>query len=223
VVPPVRGGRASRRRALAGLVVGLALLIVPAAVWLSGLPAPARPAPAAEASAVPVPPDGGVCGARCVDDTGRAPAAPVRIRIDGIGVDAPVSPVGVDDRGRMAVPLDVATVGWYRYGPGPGAAGGSAVLSGHVDDYEQGLGAFYRLADLEAGDPVTVELADGTALDYRVRDVERVAKADLPVDRVFARDGAPHLSLVTCGGAFNRATSGYTDNVVVVAEPDPRP
>jgi LPXTG-site transpeptidase (sortase) family protein len=192
-------------------------------VWLSGLPAPARPAPAAEAPPVPAPADGGVCGARCVDDTGRAPAAPVRIRIDGIGVDAPVSPVGVDDRGRMEVPLDVATVGWYRYGPGPGTAGGSAVLSGHVDDYEQGLGAFYRLVDLEAGDPVTVELADGTALDYRVRGVERVAKADLPVDQIFARAGSPRLTLVTCGGDFNRATSGYNDNVVVVAEPGGRP
>jgi LPXTG-site transpeptidase (sortase) family protein len=188
-------------------------------VWLSGLPAPARPTPAAEAPPVPVPADGGVCGARCVDTTDRAPAAPVRIRIDGIGVDAPVSAVGVDDEGRMEVPLDVATVGWYRFGPGPGASDGSAVLSGHVDDYEQGIGAFYRLVDLEAGDSVSVELADGTALDYRVRGVERVAKAELPLDQIFARDGAPRLTLVTCGGAFNRATSGYTDNVVVTAEP----
>jgi hypothetical protein len=49
--------------------------------------------------------------------------------------------------------------------------------------------------------------------------VERVAKAELPLDQIFARDGAPRLTLVTCGGAFNRATSGYTDNVVVTAEP----
>jgi LPXTG-site transpeptidase (sortase) family protein len=121
----------------------------------------------------------------------------------------------------MEVPLDVATVGWYRFGPGPGATAGSAVLSGHVDDRQQGIGAFHRLADLAVGEPVSVDLADGTMLGYRVRAVERVPKAELALDRVFARDGAPRLTLVTCGGAFDRAASGYTDNVVVTAEPEP--
>ena len=77
-----------------------------------------------------------------------APDPPVRVRLPALGVDAPVAPVGVDDRGRMAVPLDVATVGWYRFGSGPGATEGSAVLSGHVDDREQGYGAFHKLGDL---------------------------------------------------------------------------
>jgi LPXTG-site transpeptidase (sortase) family protein len=220
----VRGGRASpasrpgRRRALAGLLAGLALLIVPAGVWLATMPQAARPAPAVVAPPEPVP-----ATAAPVPAVPTAPAAPVRIRIDGIGVDAPVGPVGVDDKGRMEVPLDVATVGWYRFGPGPGATEGSAVLSGHVDDYEQGLGAFYRLGKLEVGATVTVQLADGTVLDYRVRNVERVAKPELPVGQVFARDGAPRLTLVTCGGDFNRAAGVYTENVVVTAEPGTGP
>jgi LPXTG-site transpeptidase (sortase) family protein len=119
----------------------------------------------------------------------------------------------------MEVPEDVATVGWYRFGPGPGEGAGSAVLSGHVDDRVQGRGAFYRLSDLEPGDPVGVELADGTAVDYRVTLVERIAKEELPVDRLFARDGAPRLTLVTCGGDFDREARSYRENVVVTAEP----
>jgi LPXTG-site transpeptidase (sortase) family protein len=144
----------------------------------------------------------------------------VRIRLPALGVDAPVAPVGVDDRGRMAVPLDVATVGWYRFGPGPGAAAGSAVLSGHVDDREQGYGAFHRLGDLAPGDPVAVDLAGGGAVTYRVETVTRVPKADLPIGDVFSRDGAPRLTLVTCGGPFDYDAHGYRDNVVVVARPD---
>ena len=50
--------------------------------------------------------------------------------------------------------------------------------------------------------------------------VRRIPKGELPVDEVFARDGAPHLTLVTCGGAFDYDAHAYTENVVVVARPD---
>jgi LPXTG-site transpeptidase (sortase) family protein len=121
----------------------------------------------------------------------------------------------------MEVPFDVATVGWYRFGPGPGSGSGSAVLSGHVDDREQGFGAFHRLGDLAPGDPVAVELADGgRTLTYRVESVTRIPKADLPVAEVFSRGGPPRLTLVTCGGPFDYDAHGYRDNVVVVARPD---
>lgn len=141
------------------------------------------------------------------------------MRLAGIDVDAVVVAVGVDERGEMEVPRDVRTVGWYRFGPGPGSDAGSAVLSGHVDDRVQGRGAFYALTDVEVGDPVRVELTDGTDVAYRVSRVERIDKSVLPVDRLFARDGAPHLTLVTCGGEFDYATRNYRDNVVVTAEP----
>jgi hypothetical protein len=35
----------------------------------------------------------------------------------------------------------------------------------------------------------------------------------------FARDGAPRLVLITCGGPFDAATGNYEDNVVVYATP----
>ena len=135
-----------------------------------------------------------------------------------LGVDAAVVDSGVDDRGGMAVPHDIRTVGWYRFGVGPGAPAGSAVLAGHVDDRIQGHGAFYRLADLSVGSPVEVTLADGTVVTYRVNMVAHVAKTALPVDQVLARDGAPRIALVTCGGSFDPAVGGYRDNVVVTAQ-----
>jgi LPXTG-site transpeptidase (sortase) family protein len=152
-------------------------------------------------------------------DAGDA-TPPARIRLPSLDVDAAVVAVGVDERGEMAVPEDIRETGWYRFGPAPGSVTGSSVVSGHVDDRVQGRGAFYRLVDLAVGDPVIVTTTAGVELDYRVSTVRRIPKTALPVDELFARDGPPHLTLVTCGGVFDRASGNYRDNVVVTASPD---
>jgi len=158
--------------------------------------------------------------AAAASDPGNV-APPARIRLPSLGVDTAVVAVGVDARGEMAVPEDVKETGWYRFGPAPGSATGSSVVSGHVDDKLQGRGAFYRLVDLAVGDPVVVTTAAGADLAFRVSAVRRIPKSTLPVDELFARDGPPHLTLVTCGGAFDRALGSYRDNVVVTAVPVP--
>jgi sortase (surface protein transpeptidase) len=131
-----------------------------------------------------------------------------------------VDSVGVAADGQMELPEDVSRVGWYRFGPVPGADG-SAVLAGHVDDREQGAGALYPLQEADVGDELTITDAAGTATRWRVVSRELITKQVLPVDRIFARDGAPRLTLITCGGPFLPEFSSYRDNVVVVAEPAP--
>ncbi len=197
----------------------------PAVVWWVGGPGDVGPAPIRPAPQVApaVPPDPRPAPATAPATAGRAPAPPARIRVADAEVDAPVVATGVDERGGMAVPFDVRTVGWYRFGPGPGSTAGSAVLAGHVDDRVQGRGAFHRLADLDVGSPVEVVLADGTVVAHRVGAVERIAKAALPADRYFTRDGPPQLVLITCGGVFDTTGGGYTDNVVVTATPQTAP
>jgi hypothetical protein len=44
-------------------------------------------------------------------------------------------------------------------------------------------------------------------------------KTELPTDRIFAREGSPVVTLITCGGAFNPSVGSYEDNVVVYAVP----
>jgi LPXTG-site transpeptidase (sortase) family protein len=207
----------SRWTALVGLVVGIVLAAGSAVLWLS---AGAPPTPAAAPPVAPaVRPDPGPApaGSSPAVPAAASAAVPVRIRAVDAGVDAPVVATGVDARGGMEIPQDVRTVGWYRFGARPGGSAGSAVLSGHVDDRIQGLGAFHRLVDLEVGDTVEVTLADGSLVTYRVDGVKQVVKAALPTDRVFARDGPPRLTLVTCGGDFDTAVRSYRDNVVVTA------
>jgi Sortase domain len=212
-----------QRGALVGLVIGILLTAVPAALWLAGTAPAAIARPAAQTGTVPVNPPGPVP----TELGGPGPAArvgpgpqviPTRIRLASIDVDAPIAPVGVDG-GEMAVPEDVQTIGWYRFGPGPGAAG-SSVLAGHVDDRVQGHGAFYRLIDMIVGDPVQVRLSDGRELRFRVSDVQRIMKSQLPTGELFARAGPPRLTLITCGGEFDRAAGHFRDNVVIRAEPE---
>ena len=78
----------------------------------------------------------------------------------------------------------------------------------------------FLLLHLTPGDPVAVDLAGGSTLTYLVESVARLPKTDLPVGEVFARDGAPRLTLVTCGGPFDYDAHGYRDNVVVFARQD---
>ena len=145
---------------------------------------------------------------------------PTRLRIGALGVDAPIEAVGVDPRtGEMELPATVREVAWYRFGPSPGQAG-SAVLAAHVDFKDQGPGVFFDLKTLEPGDRIEVSLEDGEVKNFRVaaRDIYR--KDELPLAAVFARQGAPVLTLITCGGGFNPSIGHYDSNVVVYAVPD---
>lgn len=149
-----------------------------------------------------------------------APAPqPVGLRIGSLDVDAPVDPYGVvAGTGQMDVPDNATDVAWYRFGPSPGERG-SAVLAAHVDLAGEGPGVFSGLRELAAGDLVHVAYDDGTEQAFRVIARTVYEKDELPTDVLFAKDGPPVLTLITCGGAFSRADRQYDSNVVVYAVP----
>ncbi|HSK96212.1 MAG TPA: class F sortase [Euzebyales bacterium] len=140
---------------------------------------------------------------------------PIELRIPALGVRVPVATAGIAADGQLDVPATADAVVWYGAGSVPGAAG-SAVLAGHVD-YDGRRGVFYDLSALEPGDAIRVELDDGAVHRFVVRRVERHAKRALPTDDLFTRNGSPALTLITCGGTFDRSSGRYTDNVVVRA------
>ena len=123
--------------------------------------------------------------------------------------------------GDIEVPEEVDRLGWYRFGPGLNAEKGSIVVTGHVDSAAQGKGAFFKLEKLSPGDKVTVTGTDGGSREFEVVARERYAKTKIPLERYFARDGAPRLTLITCGGPFDATTRHYRDNIVVTARPLP--
>jgi hypothetical protein len=145
---------------------------------------------------------------------------PVHLAVPDLGMDADIDAVGVQPDGQMTLPADVDRVGWYRFGPAPGDDG-PAVIAGHVDDREQGLGAMAPLREAAVGEEVRVDDGAGTTSRWRIVSRELIEKEALPLDRLFARDGPPRLTLITCAGPFLPELASYRDNVVVVAEPIP--
>ncbi|MEU7611982.1 class F sortase [Micromonospora sp. NPDC049204] len=211
------------RGALAALAAGVAALTVAAVVACGSQPAgnvgaeeasTLASTPAATASAPSVPITAGELPA----DAAIIP--PVRLVIPEIDVTATVNAVGINERtNEFEVPPSVDQIGWYRYGPGLEATAGSVVVAGHVDSAKQGRGAFFRLRELDQNDTLTVTGSDGTARRYRVVAREEYAKTKIPLDRYFARDGKPRLTLITCGGPFDAKARKYRDNIVVTAVP----
>jgi sortase (surface protein transpeptidase) len=133
----------------------------------------------------------------------------------------PVLPIGTLRSGALALPERPSELGWYAAGAVPGDAVGSAVIAGHVDSAVYGAGPLRELLHLQLGDRIVVTDAAGTAHLYHVASRTTYRKRDLPAD-LFRVDGPAQLTLITCGGAFDRDTGNYADNVVVVAAPVPQ-
>ena len=144
-----------------------------------------------------------------------AAVAPVRIRIPSIGVDAAVEPVGVTPTLEMATPSQTSDAGWYRDGSVPGRLG-DAVLDGHLDTQTGAPAVFAGLSRTQVGDPVSVLLADGTEARFAVTRVARVPYQTRP-EGLFATDGPPRLTLITCSGPWNADLGVYAERLVVEA------
>ncbi|MEV7613711.1 class F sortase [Streptomyces sp. NPDC089799] len=190
---------------------GLLALAVCLGVWLvtSGSAEevrPPQPSPAEAADAW-----GGRSGAAPLPGS-----PPVRIRIPSIGVDAPLTGLGLDRDGSLQVPPtgDRNLAGWYRDGTTPGAAG-TAILAGHVDR-ATGPAVFYRLGAVRRGASVEVPRADGRTAVFTVHAVEVYDADAFPDERVYGPARRAELRVITCGGPFSPGT-GYRGNVVVFA------
>ncbi|WP_425844369.1 sortase domain-bontaining protein [Agrococcus sp. TSP3-2-1] len=174
--------------------------------------------PDAASTAAPVPTAVGARDAS-IGDARATVDAPTRVQVPSVGIDLEVIPVGVREDGQMDVPELVREVGWYRFGPAPGADRGSAVLSAHVDS-DRGRAPMAELLGVRAGERVEVATASGADLRFRIVAVERFSKDELPLEQLFARDGDPLVRLITCGGEWDAAAGAYEDNIVVTAVPD---
>jgi hypothetical protein len=144
---------------------------------------------------------------------GLARSVPVVLSIPAIGLDLPLTQLGLNADRTVQVPSDPRQPGWYRLGPTPGELG-SAVILGHVDSY-RGPAVFYRLHSLRPGDQVAVTRADGTVARFAVQAVATYPKTHFPARQVYGSHGYSALQLVTCGGKFDSKAHSYRSNVVV--------
>jgi len=190
------------------LAVALVLVLSTAATAPLAPPSPAAPSTTGVAS---------VAGSAAATAPGLPKAKPASLIIPAIGVRADrIKDLGLRPDGALEVPGDATTVGWFTGAPSPGEAG-PAVLAAHVD-YKHVPGAFSRLEELRPGEQARVGRADGRTAVFTVYRVDRYAKAAFPTDQVYGDTPDPELRLITCGGAFDRVSGNYLDNVVAYAK-----
>jgi hypothetical protein len=145
-----------------------------------------------------------------------APTVPTSLTVAGTSISMTVVPVGVSAGAAMEIPEAFDHAGWYRFGPAPGAAAGTAVIAGHIDTTSD-QAPFSQLKTLAAGTLIRVGRQDAPALDYQVVSVELMAKDSFDGDSLFRRTGPHELKVVTCGGRWLDERMDYSDNVIVTA------
>ncbi|GAA1005285.1 MULTISPECIES: class F sortase [Streptomyces] len=192
------------------LLTGLALIRNGSGEFDVGPPQPATAA-APDPSSAPSP-----SAASAAPQLVLSRSVPDRIRIPVIQVDAPITPVGVDEDGWIAAPPpeNPNLAGWFTGAVTPGEKG-TAIIDGHVDN-AAGPAVFYGLGAVQKGNRVEVHRQDGKTAVFEVYGVEVFKKENFPGDRVYGSKGTPELRVITCGGGYNEAT-GYQGNVVVFA------
>ncbi|MET1066136.1 MAG: sortase [Arthrobacter sp.] len=184
----------------------------------AGRPGTATPQPA-QATATPVP--GRAIPVRPATPLARVPRdpAPRFLTVGGTTInDMPIMEVGVSPDGAMEVPEPFDEAGWYRFGPAPGAASGTAVVAAHVDTTSDSA-PFSQLESLAPGTLVTVQREGAGPVIFRVTGVEVMSKDAFDGASVFRRDGPSQLKLLTCGGRWLDEQQDYGDNVIVTAVP----
>ena len=144
-----------------------------------------------------------------------AGAVPAVIDIPKIGAHAQVVPLGDADDGTMQAPSDPDTVGWYGPGIGLGTPG-NALLDGHVD-WGGRLRVFGVLGQLCPGDTIQITDTEGNVRSYSVT-WSRLYEADTaPLDQIFEQTTTEQVTLITCGGAFDRSAHMHVSRWVVRA------
>lgn len=179
------------------LVLGASAVVTAAALGVGGAapePAPVEAVPR-RASPAPVP-----------------VFVPSDLSIPAIGLEtAPVVPVGTEPDGAMGTPKTAVDVAWHALTK-PGA--GNALFAAHRD-WKKQPGSFYRLSDLKQGDEVVVR-GEGKSLTFRVTWVEQM-DGDVEATKILGDQGGPVVTLITCGGVFDRSVRHYQDRVVARA------
>jgi LPXTG-site transpeptidase (sortase) family protein len=141
---------------------------------------------------------------------------PYRLRIQRIGVDAPVVPIQSDAQRVLNPPRDPRIAGWWSDGAAPGEQQGSAVMVGHTVRNEGG-GVFDHIGELSRGDAIDVKGSDST-LTYRVKSIDVLSKGEFARDaeQIFAQTGAGRLVIITCDDWDGTV---WRSNIVTIAAP----
>lgn len=157
-----------------------------------------------------------------------------RMVIKKLNISAPLSFRKVPASGIMPNPEGPDDVAYYDFsgfpnlGGGPGL-GGNSIFAGHVDSGTKACkngtvpppctAVLWDLNGLKVGDEIEIQV-NGKSFKYAVTSNQPVSASlnDGTWDRIVASTAKESLTIITCGGDFNRETREYTNRQVVTAE-----
>lgn len=172
------------------------------------------PTPSAAPSAAPIE---SAAPAPTPSPTPYVKVAPVRIYFTAAEVMADILPVGIIEDGERAGQMDTIddpdVAAWYEPGPAPGGPG-NALINGHKS-WKGKIGRFSVLWDMQAGDEVIIEYADGSLASFYADSVAFYPYNAVP-DEVMSLEGESRVTLITCYGEFDRQAGTSEERCVVV-------
>lgn len=154
-----------------------------------------------------------------------------RFVISKFGVDAPLTYRKVGKDGQMPNPDGPDDIAYYDFSEWPGIGGapgkgGNGVFAGHVDSGQKSCkngtvkppceAVLWDLNKLRAGDEIEVRVS-GQSYEYRVTSNQPVPATTGPWDQIVSSTAEESITIITCGGDFNRETREYTNRQVVTA------
>jgi hypothetical protein len=216
--------RPSPRARMATGIVAVSLVVgvmVAALMWSSGGPGDSQPTAAMTPDLVHS--AGPAVPARRAVSVVR-PERPTTARLPS-GAVVPIRAVSARADGRLDIPDDIRTAGWWRGGSRLGDPFGSTLLAAHIDSATQGLGPYAELLSVR---PEQLVVLTSATLEqtFEVRSLRLVAQGSLAGERwIFAPRGPRRLTLVTCAPPYDASLGGYQNLAVVTATPiaDPTP
>ena len=134
---------------------------------------------------------------------------PARIVVPALQINAPIVPVGTQPDGSMGTPSTATDVAWWQGVP---VGKGNALFAGH-SDWNGEPGSFQELGNLKAGDTVIVT-GQGRSLTFRVTWVQLLA-GGIDATQILGPQGAPVVTLITCGGVFDTSIRHHLSRYVV--------
>lgn len=159
--------------------------------------------------------------------------ADFRFVVTKLGIEAPLTYRKVPPSGVMPNPEGPDDVAYYdfsdfeHYGGAPGL-GGNSIFAGHVDSGSKACqngtipppceAVLWDLNLLEPGDIIEIQ-ANGDVYKYEVMTNQPVSASlnDGTWDQIVSSTEEETLTIITCGGDFNRETHEYNNRQVVTA------
>jgi hypothetical protein len=154
-----------------------------------------------------------------------------RLVIAKFGVNAPLTLKTVGTDGVMPNPNGPDDIAIYNFSAWPGKGGspglgGNTVLAGHVDSGTKACkngsvpppcqAVLWDLNGLRNGDEIELRFG-GQSFRYRVTSNQPVSAASGPWDQIVSSTAQESITIITCGGDFNRQTREYSNRQVVTA------